>query len=176
LLSRRTDIRLSLNNTAGIPDDDPLFTATAATPVDVPASADPRATPVELQLPVRIRPDVVDQVDAQIRVFLDQCAEQDTLTPAGCPFRVPDIVIGAADVRWRVNQPPVIEIVAADKTGPTGPPAAVRTVTPGGVTVTYTAYVSAGGDRTTLTRQLPIEIGGTVDVDPAQPGRVVWSG
>jgi hypothetical protein len=52
----------------------------------------------------------------------------------------------------------------------------VRTVTPGRVTVTYTAFTSAGGDRSTITQLLPIEIAGTVDVDPTQPGRVIWSG
>ncbi len=71
---------------------------------------------------------------------------------------------------------PVIEVVAADEPGPTDPPAAVRTVTPSRVTVTYAAFTSVGGDRSTVTQQLPIEIGGTVDVDPAQPGRIIWNG
>jgi hypothetical protein len=87
---------------------------------------------------------------------------------------VPGIVIGATDVRWKVEQPPVIEVVPADEPGPTDPPAVVRTVTPGRVTVTYAAFTSAGGDRSTVTRQLPVEIAGTVD--PAQPGRVIWTG
>lgn len=89
---------------------------------------------------------------------------------------MPGIVIGEADVRWEVDQAPVIEVVPADKAGPTDPPAAVRTVTPGRVTVTYTAFTSAGGDRSTVTQQLPIEITGTVTVDPAQPGQIIWNG
>jgi hypothetical protein len=80
------------------------------------------------------------------------------------------------DVCWRIDQAPVIEVVAADEPGPTDAPAAVRTVTPGRATVTYTAFTSAGGDRSTVTQQLPIEIAGTVDVDPAHPGRVIWNG
>jgi hypothetical protein len=75
-----------------------------------------------------------------------------------------------------VRSTPVIEVVAADEPGPTDPPAAVRTVTPSRVTVTYAAFTSVGGDRSTVTQQLPIEIGGTVDVDPAQPGRIIWNG
>jgi hypothetical protein len=170
--------------TVQVPPADPLFAATPPAPahVDVPASADERATPVTLQLPVQIRPEVVDQVDEQVRTFLAACAAQDTLTPAGCPFRVPGIVIGEADVRWRIDQAPVIEVVAADEPGPTDPPAAVRTITPGRVTVTYAAFTSVGGDRSTVTKQLPIEITGTVDVDPAQarPGHLeplnaVWA-
>ena len=43
-------------------------------------------------------------------------------------------------------------------------------------TVTYTAFTSAGGNRDTITQQLPIEVTGTVDIDPADPGRVVWNG
>lgn len=41
--------------------------------------------------------------------------------------------------------------------------------------VTYAAFTSAGGDRSTITQQLPIEITGTVDVNLAQTGRVVRS-
>lgn len=78
-------------------------------------------------------------------------------------------------MRWHLEQAPTIEVVAADDPGPTDPPADVRTVTPGRVAVTYTAFTSAGGDRSTVAQQLPIEIGGTVDVDPAQPGRVIWN-
>ncbi|WP_433732520.1 hypothetical protein ACQP2Y_46910 (plasmid) [Actinoplanes sp. CA-051413] len=164
--------------TVQVPPTDPLFAATPAAPaqVDVPATADQRATPVALQLPVQIRPDVVDQVDEQVAAFLAACAEQETLTPAGCPFRVPGIVISATDVRWRIDQAPVIEVVPAEQPGPTDPPAAMRTITPGRVTVTYAAFTSAGGDRSTVTQQLPIEITGTVDVDPALPGRIIWSG
>jgi hypothetical protein len=155
--------------TVQVPPADPLFTATPAAPalVDVPATTDQQATPVALQLPVQIRPEVVDQVNEHA---------QTTLTPTGCPFRVPGIVIGEANVRWRLDQAPVIEVVAADETGPTDPPAAVRTVTPGQVTVTYAAFTSVGGNRSTVTQQLPIEIGGTVDIDPAQPDRVIWNG
>ena len=91
-----------------VPPADPLFAATPAAPaqVDVPATADQRATPVALQLPVQIRPEVVDQVDEQVAAFLTACAQQETLTPRGCPFRVPGIVIGEADVRWRIDQAP----------------------------------------------------------------------
>jgi hypothetical protein len=32
---------------------------------------------------------------------------------------VPGIVIGAADVRWRVEQAPVIEVVPVEQAGPT---------------------------------------------------------
>jgi len=164
--------------TVQAPAGDPLFAAAPATPahVDVPATADPRATPVTLQLPVQIRPNVVDQVDEQVDVFLTACAQQDTLTPAGCPFRAPGIVIGEAGVRWHIDQAPVLEVVPADEPGPTDPPAVVRTITPGRVTVTYAAFTSVAGARSTVTRQLPVRIGGTVDVDPAQPGRIVWSG
>ena len=164
--------------TVQVPASDPLFAATPAAPaqIDVPATADQQANPVALQLPVQIRPEVVDQVDEQVRTFLTACAQQETLTPRGCPFRAPGIVIGEADVRWRIDQAPVIEVVPAEQPGPTDPPAAVRTVTPGRVTVSYAAFTSVGGERSTVTRQLPIEIGGSVDVDPAQPGRVVWNG
>jgi hypothetical protein len=161
-----------------VPADDPLFAPTSAAParVDVTAAADEQATPAQASLPVQIRPEVVDQVDEQVRTFLTACAAQTTLTPAGCPFRINGIVIGEADVHWNVKKVPTIEVVPADEPGPTDPPAAVRTVTPGQAAVTYTAFVSAGGDRSTITQQLPIEITGTVDVDPTQPGRVVWSG
>jgi hypothetical protein len=105
-------------------------TAAAPTHVDVPASADQRATPIRLQVPVQIRAEVVEQVNEQIRTFLAQCTQQTVLTPRGCPFRVPGIVIGAAAVRWTVEQPPVIEVVPVDEPGPTDAPAAVRTTTP----------------------------------------------
>jgi len=161
-----------------VPDTDPLFAPTSAAParVDVAAAADERATPAQLSMPVQIRPELVAQVDEQVRAFLTACTKQDTLTPTGCPFRVPGIVIGAAAVRWSVEKLPTIEIIPADQPGPTEAPAVVRTVTPGRATVTYTAFTSAGGDRSTITHHLPIEITGTVDVDPAQPGRVIWSG
>jgi hypothetical protein len=164
--------------TVQVPNTDPLFAPASADParVDVAAAADEQATPAQLSLPIQIRPDVVDQVDEQVRAFLAACAKQNTLTPAGCPFRVPGIVIGEADVRWRIEKPPTIEIVPADEPGSTDPPAAVRTVAPGRATVTYTAFTSAGGDRSTITQRLPIEVTGTVDVDPAQSGRVIWSG
>jgi hypothetical protein len=164
--------------TVQVPNTDPLFAPTSAAParIDVTAAADERATPAQLSLSVQIRPDVVAQVDEQVRAFLAACAKQDTLTPTGCPFRVPGIVIGEADVHWSVEQLPTIEIIPTDQPGPTDPPASVRTVTPGQATVTYNAFTSAGGARSTITQQLPIEITGTVDVDPAQPGRVLWSG
>jgi hypothetical protein len=160
--------------TARVPDTDPLFTATGPVNVDVPATADERADPTPLTLPVKVRPDVVDQVDEQIRAFLHDCAKQDTLTPRGCPFQVPGIVIGADEVRWTLQRPPVVDVVPADD--PTGAPATVRTTTPGQVSVTYTAFTSAGGDRDTITEQLPVTITGTVDVDPDHPDRVVWTG
>ena len=117
----------------------------------------------------------MEEFEVEVRTFLDACAEQDTLTPRGCPFRVSGIVIGVDDVHWSLAQAPVIDVVPAGEPGPSDPPAAVRTVTPGRATVTYTAFTSAGGDRDTITQQLPVTIGGTVDVDPAQPGQVVWS-
>ena len=52
-------------------------------------------------------------------------------------------------------------LVPADETELTDRSAAVRTVTPRRVAVTYTAFTSAGGDRSTITTQLPIEITGT---------------
>jgi hypothetical protein len=164
--------------TVQVPDTDPLFAPTPAAParVDVTATSDPRATPTALQLPVQIRPQVVDQVDEQVAAFLDACAEQETLTPRGCPFRVPGIVIGADNVRWTVERPPVIQVVPVDEPSPTDPPAAVETVESGRVRVTYTAFTSAGGSRSTLTEQLPIEITGTVDIDPVKPGQVIWTG
>jgi hypothetical protein len=59
---------------------------------------------------------------------------------------------------------------------PNDPSATVRTITPDQAMVTCSSFVSAGGDRNTTTQQLPIKIGGSVMVDPAQTGRVIWTG
>lgn len=163
--------------TVQVPGTDPLFAPVdGPARVDVAATADAQAAPAPLSVPVRIRPEVAGQVGEQIRARLAECAGQDTLTPRGCPFRVSGIVIGARDIRWTVLRPPAVEVVPAEDPGPTDPPATVRTVTPGQADVTYTAYISAGGARTTVTRQFPIEVTGAVEADPATPGRVVWSG
>jgi hypothetical protein len=48
--------------TVQVPPTDPLFAARPAAPAHVDVPADQHATPAALQLPVQIRPDVVDQV------------------------------------------------------------------------------------------------------------------
>jgi hypothetical protein len=89
---------------------------------------------------------------------------------------VPGVVIGADDVRWSVVRLPEIAVVPADDAPSVGGPVSVRTVAPGEASVTYSAFTSVGGDRQTITRQVPIEVGGRVDVDPDEPGKVIWSG
>ncbi|MEU8663555.1 hypothetical protein [Actinoplanes philippinensis] len=155
---------------------DPLFAPAETGPVrvDVPATTDTRADPARAVLAVRIRAEAVAQVDEQITASLTDCTTQNTLTPPGCPFQVPGIVIGAADVRWTGLQPPVVAIVPADEPGLTDAPATVRTVTPGQVTVTCIAFTSVSRTRDSITRQVPIEIGGSVS-NGTQPGTVTWS-
>ncbi|GIF41859.1 hypothetical protein [Actinoplanes xinjiangensis] len=156
---------------------DVLFAPAEAGPVrvDVPATADSRATPQQVALTVRVRPEAAAQVDEQIRALLTDCTRQTDLRPPGCPFQVPGIVIGADDVRWYDLQPPTVEIVPVDDPGLTGAPATVRTVTPGQVTVTYTAFTSVTRTRDTITQRLPVQVGGTVTTDPADPATVTWT-
>jgi hypothetical protein len=163
--------------TVKVPDGDPLFGPAPDVParIDIAAVADAAAAPVPLVVPVQIREGVAGQVEQQIKAFLDECAKQQTLTPRSCPFRVKGIIIGVTGVRWSIEQPPAIEVVPAEEPEPTDPPATVRTVTPGRAGVTYSAFTSAGGDRTTFTEEIPIEIKGTVAADPANPGRVLWT-
>jgi hypothetical protein len=158
---------------------DPLFAATPAAPaqVVVPATADQRGHPGRLAAArADPAPKSSTRVDEQVSAFLTACAKQETLSPAGCPFQMPGIVIGEVDVRWRIDQVPVIEVVPADEPGPPIRRRAVRTVTPGRVTATYAAFTS--GRRRPQHRHLAAarRVTGTVDVDQAQPGRVVWNG
>lgn len=159
---------------AQVTDDDPLF-ASAAGPVrfDVTAPADDKVLPIEVAVPVQVREDVVTDVRHDMQTLITGCVEQDVLHPPGCPFEVPGIVIGARNVEWQIVQMPVVDVVPADEPTPGVGTASVRTVTPGQVAVTYTAYTSAAGDRQTVHRRLPVEVQGSVTIDPVDTSRVI---
>jgi hypothetical protein len=155
--------------TARLPDDDPLFAAAGGdVRVDVAAHPDDLAQPLPITMDVQIRPEITAAVDAQVEQLLTSCTRQRVLEPRGCSFRVPGIVIGAQQVRWTVLQLPVVRVDADDDPVPGTKRAVVRTVTPGQVSVTYSAFTSAGGDRRQFTTQLPTTVRG--DITVPQPG------
>jgi hypothetical protein len=53
---------------------------------------------------------LVEAVDTQIRRFLDECAEQDVLQPAGCPFNFQTDGRIAGELQWSVTEYPEIAI------------------------------------------------------------------
>jgi hypothetical protein len=162
--------------TAAVADDDPLFVpTTGAARVDVIGSLS-TASVTKLQLDLMVRPEVIAQVDAQVRARVTEFAAQEELNPSRYRWGISRTVIGARDVKWTVLRHPVIDVVPTDDPGPGDAPATVRTTTAGRLSVTYSAFVSAGGDRDTITEELPIEVDGTVTIDLKDPTKVIWEG
>lgn len=150
-------------------DDDPLLIPTAdRVPVDIAAREDGLAQPLPIQVGVQVRAEVVAAVDTQVEQLVTSCARQRVWKPRGCSFQIPGIVIGVQQVQWSVLHLPQVRVDVADDSVPGTKKALVRTVAPGRVQVTYTAFTSAGGDRRQFTHELPLRVRGEVTV--GQPG------
>ena len=84
-----------------------------ASPLAVPVSQDQSPVPVELS--VGPGPDLIAAVTAQISAVLDECATQQVLQPAGCPFgeRISDRL--AEPPRWTIAEYPLISLAPGDR-------------------------------------------------------------
>lgn len=153
--------------------DDPIFTAKPAT-VAVFGQVSHRDSPPSVQLDLAVKPTAATEVDRQVRQRITDCTGRPEIASHGCPFSVPGIVISPADVRWAVLDQPQIELRLSGDPAADGGPVKVRTVVKGHASVTYTAVVSAGGARATMTAVVDINVSGVVGLDDA--GQVVWSG
>lgn len=140
--------------------DGPLVTAEVVTHV-VGGRAD-RLTATEL--PLKVNPDAVDEVNNQVRAKADDCATETDLNPTKCPFELGEFVYDAADVRWKIDSYPEIELKVSDD--PEFGPVEVRTKTPGKATVTY-AHLGE-----TKTATVDVKVAGTVTV---KRGKIVWN-
>jgi hypothetical protein len=144
----------------------PLFESRAEAVV-VRSGAD-----TELMLPVgAVRADVAEEVDAQIRSHVEDCAEEMTgLRSVGCvlghdpghylPLR--------GDAVWRIERLPEVRLdVTEDEDGSGHPGVVVATEAPGEASVTYAILQE---EERTVT--VDIEVGGDVLLDDA--GAPVW--
>ncbi|WP_210479962.1 hypothetical protein [Naasia sp. SYSU D00948] len=87
-------------------DHDSRYLTAEEVAVDVPSASAPAEATVE----VRAGDVFVETVQAEVDEFLDGCAKQEVLQPAGCPFRkvLDDRILGAP--RWSIASYPRIGI------------------------------------------------------------------
>jgi hypothetical protein len=82
----------------GLPEDDPLL---AAAPVTAVAGAEPVALRAELKANLR------EEIEKQVRAYVDRCAASNSLTPEGCPLRA--YAYNVRDVKWRIVSYPQLQ-------------------------------------------------------------------
>lgn len=91
-----------------------IYTGSYTSPM---VTADPERTVVtgpdkdtSLQLEASASEQLSDEVDAQIREYVDRCAEQDSLYPAGCPFSYEFSGRVQGEVDWSITDYPEPEV------------------------------------------------------------------
>jgi hypothetical protein len=154
--------------TIAVPADHPLLAPGTLSEVEV--AAGPEATVHEAAEP-QVRPDLAEEVAAQVADHLAECATDTTLAPPGCPLQVDR---GGAyrtvqDVRWEITAQPEVRLRPAVPEDLHGDPLTVETAAPGTAEATYTYTRSGGG---TEHRTVDITVGGSVATD--EDGRAVW--
>lgn len=70
-----------------------------------------------VELDVRANERFREQVDAQVREYLDRCAEQTVLMPSGCPFGLEVTNRIESEPSWSIAEYPEIEIAPARELG-----------------------------------------------------------
>ncbi|MFD1212299.1 hypothetical protein ACFQ36_09645 [Arthrobacter sp. GCM10027362] len=67
-------------------------------------------TEAQISLATRPTPKLVDEATGQIKGFLDKCAEQKVLQPAGCPFSLPLDRVQNDTIDWDIVKYPTVSI------------------------------------------------------------------
>jgi hypothetical protein len=119
--------------------DDPLY---EGTPVDATVSGDLRSRPsTSVDVRTTVKQSARDEVNTQVKAFLDGCAAQPQVKPRfadrPCPFSARQPVPFSSDFAWKLDPVPAFEVVAPDKPRD-GVVLEVRTTTPGSARFRYT--------------------------------------
>jgi hypothetical protein len=146
-------------------NEDPLFTAAPATVTVTGESRGGRVASVALDMTVK--PAVVDEVNRQVRAYLDDCARVAEFRPRGCPFAYNKVIYRPAAPTWRIDDPPGVEVRAADRVTASGAPLTVRTRAPGHATIEYTS------DGVPQTATVEFTVQGSVSADGS--GKITWT-
>jgi hypothetical protein len=127
-------------------DQDAAYLEADDVPVPVVSAAGARGR-VEVRASDEFTASVQEEVDA----FLDECAEQEVLQPAGCPFRrvVDDRILDRP--QWSIAEYPAIEIVPADGAWLVSP-------TPGTAHITVDVVSLFDGSVSTLDEDVTFEV------------------
>jgi len=99
----------------GVYDFDHSSTFLTADAVTVPVTEPGSVTAVQVN--VQANPAFVEQVDTELRDYLDECATQQVLLPTGCPFgKTFDNRVDSTP-EWSMADYPRVEIVPGSETG-----------------------------------------------------------
>ena len=115
----------------------------------------------EIVLEARPTPALEEEVDRQVRQFLDGCAEQDTLFPAGCPFSYEFDGRVAGDVEWTVESYPDPGIVVGSRGGTGWSLEPAR----GTARIAFDSLDLFTGDVERVERAVPFELAADLAVD-----------
>ncbi|PJJ65341.1 hypothetical protein CLV54_0373 [Compostimonas suwonensis] len=110
------------------------------------------SAPTEVSVDTQANADFVDDVQEEVDGYLDDCATQTVLQPAGCPFGIviDDRIKG--EPAWSIAEYPVVTIVPGE-TGWLTPP------TPAAAHIVVEVQSLFDGDVTTLDQDEPFELG-----------------
>jgi hypothetical protein len=140
--------------------DDPLY---EGEPVQATIKGDLRTRPVtSVDVTTAVKQSARDEVNTQVRAFLDKCAAQAKVKPKvddrPCGFQY-NPRVNVTPESWRFETYPVFETVVPTKPQD-GQALEVRTTTPGSVRLTYTFQ-----GQQAQTEPVPVEVKGGVWVE-----------
>lgn len=81
-----------------------------AAPAQAAAVTDRQQSPVRLNLATAATPALVEAVSAQLKSFLDSCAEQAVFQPTNCPFGHQTENRVAAPIKWSIIEYPQVSV------------------------------------------------------------------
>ena len=141
-----------------------IYTGSYSSPM---VAAEPERTLVtdpsnETTLELRATPsdELTSQVNEQVRSYLDECAAQDTLYPAGCPFHYEFSGRVQDNVKWSIIDYPQPEVRLS---GPDADRWALAD-TPGQARIEFTSVNLFDGKTTKVSEEVPFTFAADLDV------------
>src|SRR5699024_2804069 len=126
-------------------------------------SATPTTTADLTAEDLTVREGLAEEVAEQVESRLEECAQEETLTPPGCPLGLESTPTRSTDdVSWEISEMPEVDLVASDEEALHGAPLEVETTTPGSAEAEWTYAYTDDGDAET--ESVDVTVGGTVTV------------